>query len=264
MSRATDELKRRKPEDEADRMIRLALLASALFLLAADARRTLLAYLLARHFASIIPAGRVLAGAPGQVLRSQARDGLQDFFASEVRAHAAALASTGNVGAWRASMSESVAANIVQQKTAALRRALLPSETLDLLAPMDFELKKVSEFAEEIRAAREAERAMTSRQVGARSELYSGTGRAVWFKADEKGKASGVVIYYVAVDDKGTCEPCLDAENASPYLPGEGPFPGQVCRGRGRCRCIRVPRDEPKEFERLSTRKEKLTKAGLL
>lgn len=264
MSRATDEHRKRRPEDEADRMIRLALLASALVFLAAEARRPLLSFLLARHFAPMIPAGRVLRGFPGSILRGQARDGIQDFFANEVRSHAAAFGSTGNLSQWRTSMFRSVAATIVQQKTAALGRALLPSETLDILEATNFELRHVAEFAEEIDARRATSQPMSSSYIGARSELYSGSGRAVWFKADEKGKAEGVVIYYEARDDAGTCEPCLDAENASPYLPGEGVFPGEVCKGRGRCRCLRVPRDAPREFERLMKRKTQLEKAGLL
>lgn len=264
MSRATNELKKRKPEDEAERILRLALLASALLYLTAEARLPWLTFALAAHFAPMIPAGRVLEGAPGEVVKGRARDGIQDFFSNEVRSHAARLEADGNLSAWRASMFASIAATILRQKTAALRRPLLPSDVLDTLDAMNFELRKASEFAEEIEARAETARPMSSRYVGARSELYSGSGRAVWFKADEKGKAKGVVFYYEAVDDAGTCEPCLDAENASPYLPGEGPFPGEVCDGRGRCRCIRIPRDAPREFERLMKRKEELTKAALL
>jgi hypothetical protein len=270
MSRATDQLKGRRPGDEADRLTRLALLAAALLFLSAGARRTLLAYFLARHFSALLPAGRVLTGSRGDVLRSQARDGLQDFFAGEVRAHAFALEVTGDLRAWRAAMSESVAAVMVGSKTLALGRALLPSEVLDILPALDFELRKLEEFAEEIRRrnfagdAAAAARPLSARQIAARSELYSGSARAVWFRADERGQAAGVVFYYEAVDDKGTCEPCLDAEAGSPYLPGEGPFPGEVCKGRGRCRCLRIPRDAPREFARLTKRKVDLTAAGLL
>lgn len=264
MSRATDEFRKRKPEDEADRMIRLALLASAFLFLVAEARRPLLALLLARHFAPMLPAGRVLLGAPGSILRGRARDGIQDFFASEVRSHAHAFGESGNLAAWRTSMFRSVAATIIQQKTAALRRSLLPSETLDILEATNFELRKAAEFAEEIEARRETSRPMSPAYIGARSELYSGSGRAVWFRADERGQARGVVFYYEARDDAGTCEPCLDAEAGSPYLPGEGAMPGVECKGRGRCRCIRIPRDAPREFERLMKRKTQLEEAGLL
>jgi hypothetical protein len=264
MSRATEQLKKRKAEEERDRLLHLALLALLLLWLARKARVFTVAFFLSRHFAPLLPGGAVLAGFPGAVIRGQARDGLQDFFSNEVRAHAAALERSGNLKAWRASMSEIIAANIVQQKTVAVGRALLPSETLDLLEPINFELTHAEEFAEEIEARAETSRPMSSSYIGARSELYSGSGRAVWFRADEKGRARGVVFYYVAVDDAGTCEPCLDAEAGSPYLPGEGAFPGEVCKGRGRCRCLRIPRDAPREFERLMKRKRHLEAAGLL
>lgn len=264
MSRATLQIKKRKPEDEAERILRLALLASAFLFLAAEAERSGLAFALAAHFAPMIPAGRVLAGEPGDVIRRQARDGIQDFFSNEVRSHAASFAASGNLSAWRTSMFGSIAGTILQQKTAALARPMLPSEVLPLLDAMNFELQKASEFSEEIDARRQTSRPMSSSYIGARSELYSGSGRAVWFRADEEGQAEGVVIYYEAVDDSGTCSPCLDAEKASPYLPGEGAFPGEVCDGRGRCRCIRIPRDAPREFERLLQRREQLRAAALL
>jgi hypothetical protein len=264
MSRATDELKRRRPEDEADRIVRLALLAAALLFLTAGARRTLLAFALARHFATLLPAARALTGGPGDVLRSQARDGLQDFFSSEVRRLAFEYQATGDLDAWAAAMRLQVASVMLGAKALAVGRALLPSEALDVLPALDFELRKVEEFAADIRARRGTARELSARAIGARSELYSGSARALWFKADEVGQAVGVVIYYEAVDDAGTCEPCLDAEKASPYLPGLGPFPGEVCKGRGRCRCLRIPRDAPKEFARLMEREEKLKAAGLL
>jgi hypothetical protein len=264
MSRATNELKKRKPEDEAERIARLALLASALLFLAAESRRAWLAFFLASQFAGVLPAGRVLAGEPGEIIRGRARDGLQDFFASEVRAHAARLAVDGDVRAWRSRMFGSITGNVLQQKTVAIGRRLLPSEALDTLDPIDFELRHAAEFAEEITARADTSRPMSSAYIGARSELYSGSGRAVWFRADERGRARGVVFYYEARDDKGTCEPCEDAQAGSPYLPGEGVFPGEVCRGRGRCRCLRIPRDAPREFERLTKRAEKLRQAGLL
>lgn len=265
MSRATDQLKERRPEDEAERIARLALLAAALVFLTFEARRTLLAFALARHFAGVLPAGRLLtAAARGYVLRAQARDRLQDFFSAQVRSHAFALEASGDLQAWQLAMSRSVAAVMLGAKTLALGRALLPSEALDILPALDFELRKLAEFAAEIAARRLQARPLSARAIAARSELYSGSARAVWFRADERGQASGVVFYYEAVDDKGTCEPCLDAEKASPYLPGEGPFPGEVCKGRGRCRCLRIPRDAPREFERLTKRKVDLTSRGLL
>lgn len=271
MSRATETLKKRPPEDEAERTRRLALLAAALLFLAGQARRPSVAFFLARHFAPLLPFGRLFAGERGRVIRGQARDGLQDFFSMEARRFAAELETTRNVRAWRTSMFGLIVSNMVAQKSAALGRALLPSEVLDMLEAMNFELRHADLFAGEIQRRRDdfesgasTRPPLSTRAIGARSETYSGSGRAVWFRADEQGQAVGVVFYYEARDDKGTCEPCEDAQAGSPYLPGEGVFPGQVCKGRGRCRCLRIPRDAPREFERLMNRKRQLTAAGLL
>lgn len=270
MSLASDELKKRRPEAEADRKAALALLAAALLFLTFEARRPGVVFTLARYFSPLLPFGRLIAGARGRTVRAQARDGLQDFFHSEARRFAAELEATRNLRAWRASMFGGLAGYMVAQKAAALGRPLLPSEALDIFEAMNFELRKARNFAEEIRrrnfggSAGSTARPLSTRAIGARSELYAGSGRAVWFRADEVGRARGVVFYYEAVDDAGTCEPCLDAEAGSPYLPGEGVFPGEVCKGRGRCRCLRIPRDAPREFERLMNRKRQLTRAGLL
>jgi hypothetical protein len=76
--------------------------------------------------------------------------------------------------------------------------------------------------------------------VEARSALYSGRGRSLWFQADEEVTAGETaVVFYEAVGDDRTCRACRDAEGGSPYLPAEGPMPGDVCEGHGYCRCVR-------------------------
>ncbi len=77
-----------------------------------------------------------------------------------------------------------------------------------------------------------------------RINLYAGPGRAMFFRALEAlgaGDESGVgwVVRYVAIDDSGTCSPCHNAQGV--YLPGTGPYPGEICLGGGACRCRRVP-----------------------
>lgn len=75
-----------------------------------------------------------------------------------------------------------------------------------------------------------------------RNRLYQGVGWAMWFWTDETiATQSDYTVYrYVARDDPATCSPCSH-ENGRYYLPGQGPFPGDVCLGGGYCRCERVP-----------------------
>ena len=84
-----------------------------------------------------------------------------------------------------------------------------------------------------------------------RAAQYGGIGRAIYFMSYEAlglprqgdGSAPGVVIRYVAIDDAGTCSPCHNAQGY--YLPGQGPYPGQICLGRHHCRCRRETLYDP-------------------
>jgi hypothetical protein len=79
-----------------------------------------------------------------------------------------------------------------------------------------------------------------------RSKLYSGNIRGVFFRYIEKLRKmrhdligqTGYVAHYIAVGDKSSCFPCKGSVGF--YLLGQGPFPGQVCRGASFCRCKRV------------------------
>lgn len=88
-----------------------------------------------------------------------------------------------------------------------------------------------------------------------RSNLYSGVPRGEFYESLEERLASltdeevGWVMEYIPKDDDSTCEPCSEA--AGYYLPGTGPKPGEVCEGRGKCRCRRVPRFLPEIFRKL-------------
>lgn len=94
-----------------------------------------------------------------------------------------------------------------------------------------------------------------SDRVSNRSNLYSGVPRGEFYTAMEERLASltneevGWLVEYIPKDDDSTCEPCHAA--AGYYLPNQGPKPGEVCQGRGRCRCRRVPRFLPEIFAKL-------------
>lgn len=47
------------------------------------------------------------------------------------------------------------------------------------------------------------------------------------------------------------CSSCISAQMNGPYLSGRGPFPGQVCFGRSRCRCYRRLRYDPVMYQLL-------------
>lgn len=87
-----------------------------------------------------------------------------------------------------------------------------------------------------------------------RAAQYGGIGRALYFQSYEAlgiqrlgdGSAPGIVVRYVARDDARTCSPCHRAQGY--YLPGQGPYPGQICVGRHHCRCRRVVVYDPEKY----------------
>ena len=105
----------------------------------------------------------------------------------------------------------------------------------------------LSRFADEIAARGMAGLPMSEAQIGQRLGLYAGRGYGQFFREYETsgdGAAGwGWVYYYEARDDSHTCYPCADAEGY--YLPGDGPYPGEVCLGGGYCRCSRTPVYDP-------------------
>jgi hypothetical protein len=88
--------------------------------------------------------------------------------------------------------------------------------------------------------------------IAARGDLYAGTPRGLFAETMEAHQTwePGYVMHYVPKDDDNTCEPCHDA--AGYYLPQSGPYPGIVCEGRGRCRCVRVPVFLPEKYQELT------------
>jgi len=100
----------------------------------------------------------------------------------------------------------------------------------------------LSRFADEIAARGMAGLPMSEAQIAQRLGMYAGRGYGQFFREYEASSGSGGagwVYRYEARDDSRTCYRCLEAEGY--YLAGEGPYPGEVCLGRGHCRCRRVP-----------------------
>lgn len=87
--------------------------------------------------------------------------------------------------------------------------------------------------------------------IASRGDLYAGPARGLFAETLEanKGWEEGTVMEYIPLDDKGTCIPCHEARGY--YLPGQGPMPGIICEGKGRCRCRRVPVFMPEKYREL-------------
>lgn len=177
------------------------------------------------------------------------RDIAQAMFQVEVRA-LSSLAPR-DVHSWHQRMQVRVRQHLVQQAALGRGRALTRAELVELEPVIRKQLVFLSRFAEEVSARQLAGRPSSQAQIAARAELYAGAGRAEWFRSHEATLGDDYVIDYEAQDDSGTCLSCLGAQAGSPYLVGAGPYPGDVCRGYGHCRCRRVERYAPAEAQRL-------------
>lgn len=153
------------------------------------------------------------------------------------------------LSAWHATMTSLIRQHVAGQYV--LGYGAMPQSGV----PLSWMLQKQAAYLERFtieRMLRVAEgNPMSIAQIAARSELYGGAGRAAFYMGREATLTSGWIVRYIARDDNVTCSPCLQAERQSPYLPGTGPYPGDVCFGRSRCRCERRDEYNPREYARL-------------
>lgn len=186
--------------------------------------------------------------------REALRDDLQEAFDVTSRRLARELPAAPDleaVQAWFERTTAAIHSHSLAQFSLGVGRSLLPSESLTVAQELLFHQTRLEAFAADVLSKSLAERSMSVEAIAARAQLYGGVGRALWYRGDELSAPPGIVIDYASRDDAGTCEPCLIAEDESPYLPGEGPYPGDVCKGRGRCRCERTPRQSFADYARL-------------
>jgi hypothetical protein len=190
--------------------------------------------------------------------RARRRDEMQNVLEGRLRA-LADTSSTSSVRAWQTAMRDGITAHILDQAMLGRGAAVANHDPApDVLEHLNDVIQeqtaRLSRFAD-YRAARSlVGRPLTPEYLAARAALYTGQGRAEWFKGAEESAAEtddGWVVDYIANDDASTCQPCKDAEQDSPYLPSAGAFPGEVCEGRGRCRCERQLRYSPGEARAL-------------
>lgn len=185
-------------------------------------------------------------------------DALQTAFEAQARQFAADLAAGRlTLADWQAAFGQVVRQHLAAQTLAgAGTRTLSPAQLTRLDALARRETAYLTRFADQIVIAQAQGQPLTEAQIGARSEQYAGTARGEFFRAAELaemqngGLGDGYVIEYVAVGDKHTCDPCNSAVGY--YLPGAGPYPGQVCYGRSRCRCRRLWIYDPARYAELT------------
>lgn len=182
--------------------------------------------------------------------RSKARDVLQDRFEQKVKEQAVGIIKVSN---WQSSFIESIQNHILGQSMLGRGRVLEQADLNYLDDVIRRQFAYASRFADEIAIRKLLGTPMSDADIARRSALYSGSGRAVWFQSYEDEEAGdGYVVDFVARDDKSTCGPCMQAELDGPYLPGQGPHPGEVCEGFGNCRCRRELRYAPAEWGQLT------------
>ncbi|HEX8387075.1 MAG TPA: hypothetical protein VF576_12870, partial [Rubricoccaceae bacterium] len=162
--------------------------------------------------------------------------------------------SRGSVRRWHVGARQAVAEDAYAAARLGAGRALTSAETALVQAAVDRETAFLQRFGGELAVRERSGRPMTEKQVAARTRMYSGSAHALFYEVGEPAQALGPgwVYEYDARDDGGTCPECVAADVGGPYLAGRGPLPGDVCRGRGACRCRRVAVYDPAAYTRLT------------
>lgn len=190
----------------------------------------------------------------GLAVRASYRERLQTQFQTQTAGLAKSVASGKiSVATWQQRMADAISNHSLRQ--AALGRGATMSKTEAIRFSNDRirpQLAFLQRFADELALGNATGQPMTAAQIASRAALYAGDGRAAWFQEHERRNARpGYVVRYYARDDDGTCSPCHQAQGV--YLAGDGPQPGDVCRGHGRCRCTRELVLDQMEYQRLTT-----------
>lgn len=150
---------------------------------------------------------------------------------------------------WQSAMEKATTQHLIRQQVIGAGTTRIGA---DAFLRLDREVRRqqafISRFADTIVERVTAAKPMSAAQVSRRATSYSGAGRAIGIRAQERDAEAGELWRYIAVDDAGTCGPCLNAEGE--YEAGEGPFPGEVCLGAGNCRCTRELVDQPNRLKR--------------
>lgn len=186
-------------------------------------------------------------------IRARYRDQLQRDFEKQTTGLARSVTSGKiSVAEWQRRMGDAVHNHTVRQAALGKGGTHTKAHVIrDLDPKVRADLTYLQRFADEIALGLATGKPMSANAIASRSSLYAGTGRAEWFRQHEAAEARpGYVVRYRARDDGGTCEPCRKADGL--YLPGQGNYPGEICRGRSRCRCRRELVYDRAAYDRLT------------
>ena len=178
--------------------------------------------------------GRHLDGAT----RRAARNALRLEWERTVARLARELAATGNVATWHAGMTAEIRRYYVRQMTAGLGRSLTAAELGQLEAVLEQQAGYLLRFASDAGHRMALGNPFGEGYLTQRSRMYGGQAWSLWHQGNEAGEDQpGWVVQYSAQDDMSTCSPCSAAQGY--YLPGTGPWPGEIWDGGSNCRCER-------------------------
>lgn len=193
------------------------------------------------------------AGTASLYQRQRARDRARLEAEQAVDQLARKLSQSGDINAWHQGMKAVVENYTRSQAVIGYGQALDPylSELTTLYTRQSLQFLYL--FAGAAMARQLLGKPYSSPYYAARSRHYLKRGWEMYFRGAEEAirGEEGWVIDYIAQDDYRTCGPCSTASYNSPYLPGTGPYPGDVCRGGGYCRCERRRRWSPEEAAEL-------------
>lgn len=201
--------------------------------------------------------------APVRILRNLGNvdrliTGLQTGYEGQARGLATALAEGRiSVAQWQLGMEGAIQSHIVQQMAAGGGSTVLtPRQWADVERIMAEQNAYLGRFSDTIALRRGMGAPLSEAYIANRAESYGGIGRGLGYSEAEgamlaDGTLNGYVCDYISRDDSATCVNCLQAQREGPYLPGAGPYPGQICLGRNRCRCRREYRYDPDAYRRL-------------
>lgn len=188
----------------------------------------------------------------GKATRERLVNKFQDEFSERARRIAERLNEKG----FRTRQGHAQAKRLIREHTLTqamlgVGRPLTLKEIARIEKIINAEEKKLQRFMDKVSIRRVQRNPMSVDAIASRLEMYSGVGRAEYYKASELVDSDDdTVELYSAKDDNNTCTPCLE-NHGKYFLPGQGPFPGEVCKGRGRCRCRRIPEQNKRLAKRL-------------
>lgn len=187
--------------------------------------------------------------------RTSAFGVIQDSYQQEAAALARDLANgVVTPSQWQSSMNSALLSHFRSMSYAAYGTTTLnPAQEAAFQNAVRVQQAYLTRFADQYILSQVRGAPWSQQYIANRAAMYSGAIRAFGFRGAEASSNfdNGWVHYYVAVDDENTCDPCIDAMRAGPYLAGEGPMPGEICEGRSRCRCNRYPVYDPDAYDRL-------------